>query len=71
MEQKQVIPRLCVICDQPLKGRSDKRFCNIKCKNYYHLEVQRSMKIITDDFFSSSTIRRKDGSIQIGHQFFD
>ena len=36
--------RLCVICDSPLFGRSDKIFCNIKCKNRYHAEVRKSYK---------------------------
>lgn len=38
--------RQCVICEKQLYGRSDKRFCTIKCKNFYHGEVRRSMKTV-------------------------
>lgn len=29
-------PRLCLLCSQPIKGRSDKKFCNTACKNAFH-----------------------------------
>jgi predicted nucleic acid-binding Zn ribbon protein len=41
--------RQCVICNKQLYGRSDKRFCDIKCKNYYHSEVRKSTKTITSE----------------------
>lgn len=28
--------RLCLYCNEPFKGRSDKRFCNTQCKSAYH-----------------------------------
>lgn len=28
--------RLCPICKNQVKGRSDKQFCSLKCKTYYH-----------------------------------
>lgn len=37
-------PRTCVICKRPLVGRSDKVFCDIKCKNYYHSEARKSQR---------------------------
>jgi hypothetical protein len=43
--------RLCVICDKQLHGRSDKRFCNIKCKNKYHSELRASKKSYSQDVF--------------------
>lgn len=41
--------RQCVICNKQLFGRSDKRFCDIKCKNYYHSEVRKSVKTISSE----------------------
>lgn len=41
--------RQCVICDKQLYGRSDKRFCGIKCKNYYHGQARKSMRTITSE----------------------
>lgn len=28
--------RKCRICDNLVRGRSDKLFCSVKCKSYYH-----------------------------------
>jgi hypothetical protein len=41
--------RQCVICNKQLFGRSDKRFCDIKCKNYYHSQVRQSVKTICSE----------------------
>lgn len=30
----------CKICGKELKGRSDKIFCSIRCKNYYHVNLR-------------------------------
>jgi hypothetical protein len=38
--------RVCIICERKLIGRSDKVFCDIKCKNRYHREIKVSMKTI-------------------------
>lgn len=32
----------CKICKAILKGRSDKKFCSIECKNFYHLSLRRA-----------------------------
>jgi len=45
-QNNSLIDRQCVICNRKLYGRSDKRFCDINCKNYYHSEVRKSMKTI-------------------------
>lgn len=34
MIKKQV--KRCLSCNKPLKGRSDKQFCDSDCKNAYH-----------------------------------
>lgn len=34
----------CKICKTPLKGRADKRFCSIECKNYYHVSLRKVTK---------------------------
>jgi len=31
----------CKICHKDIHGRSDKLFCSIKCKNYYHVKLRR------------------------------
>lgn len=31
--------RLCPICKNQIKGRSDKRFCSKTCKSYYHRKL--------------------------------
>jgi hypothetical protein len=51
---------LCVICDTKLFGRSDKRFCNIICKNKYHAELRKNNKSI-----SSETIKISHNNYQI------
>jgi len=34
--------RTCKMCKAPLRGRSDKVFCAITCKNEYHLKLRRA-----------------------------
>lgn len=44
----------CLFCDKPLKGRSDKKFCNADCRNAYNnqaykedeLEIRRTINIL-------------------------
>jgi len=31
----------CKICKKELKGRKDKLFCSLACKNYYHVNLRR------------------------------
>ena len=31
----------CKICKKELKGRADKIFCSLACKNYYHVNLRR------------------------------
>ncbi len=31
----------CKICKKGLKGRKDKTFCSIECKNYYHTSLRK------------------------------
>ena len=33
---KQIPKKHCEYCDEEIKGRSDKRFCNDDCRNNYH-----------------------------------
>ncbi len=49
MCQQERVLRQCVMCNSQLIGRSDKRFCDIKCKNKYHSEVRNSMKSIQSE----------------------
>jgi len=39
--------RKCRICKQPIIGRTDKLYCNINCKNYYHIQLRKaSAKVV-------------------------
>lgn len=31
----------CKICSKVIMGRSDKKFCSVRCKNYYHTNLRR------------------------------
>lgn len=35
----------CKVCKTSLTGRSDKIFCSLSCKNYYHLNLRRATKV--------------------------
>jgi len=39
--------RTCIVCEIEIYGRSDKVFCDIKCKNHYHAEIRKSAKTIS------------------------
>jgi len=39
----------CKICNKNLLGRSDKIFCSIQCKNYYHSNLRRVNRIAVHD----------------------
>jgi hypothetical protein len=32
----------CKICSKRVVGRSDKLFCSLKCKNYYHINLRKA-----------------------------
>lgn len=35
-------PRTCLVCEQELRGRLDKKFCDDACRNHYHNAKNRS-----------------------------
>jgi predicted nucleic acid-binding Zn ribbon protein len=35
----------CKICSKEISGRSDKKFCSTKCKNYYHVNFRRATAV--------------------------
>ena len=35
----------CKICNTKFEGRSDKKFCSVRCKNYYHTNLRRVTNI--------------------------
>jgi len=39
----------CKICNKEVKGRKDKIFCSVRCKNYYHTNLRRvtNMEVVT------------------------
>ncbi|RPD98243.1 hypothetical protein EGM88_07045 [Aureibaculum marinum] len=37
----------CIICKKEIKGRIDKKFCSIKCKNRYHTNLRSYTKTTT------------------------
>ena len=38
----------CLICKTAFRGRSDKKFCSISCKNSYHLQLKKANESFTD-----------------------
>lgn len=32
----------CKICKKDLRGRTDKIFCSVRCKNYYHTNLRKA-----------------------------
>ncbi len=39
----------CKICKKEVVGRSDKIFCSIKCKNYYHINLRKVTAIAVEE----------------------
>ena len=68
--------RICPVCGAPVKGRSDKKFCSVKCKSIhqyenrqkkeaFYIQVDRQLKVnrkILKSFNKKgfSTIRKTD-----------
>lgn len=42
MLQVKTEPRACLACGKPLKGRSDKKFCDDYCRNNYNNQLKAS-----------------------------
>ncbi len=38
----EVKPRLCINCNKPVKGRTDKKFCDDYCRNNYNNQLKSS-----------------------------
>ena len=36
----------CRLCKRPVRGRADKKFCSIACKNEYHVRLRRATAIV-------------------------
>jgi len=36
--------RTCLYCHEPMKGRSDKKFCSVQCKSSYHNQSTSSIE---------------------------
>ena len=34
----------CKICKKEVEGRTDRKFCSITCKNYYHIHLRHASK---------------------------
>ena len=39
--------RICKLCQNELRGRRDKMFCSLNCKNEYHFQLRRVTNIAT------------------------
>lgn len=60
MNQQSNEKRTCCVCESKLHGRSDKVFCNIKCKNKYHSEIRQKTKTVSDE-----TLKKLNRNYQI------
>ncbi|HEV8080769.1 MAG TPA: hypothetical protein VGP43_08660 [Chitinophagaceae bacterium] len=38
----EIKPRLCLNCNKPVKGRTDKKFCDDYCRNNYNNQLKSS-----------------------------
>lgn len=50
----------CKICSKTISGRSDKKFCSVRCKNYYHINLRRVTSIAVKEI---NTILHRNRSI--------
>ena len=50
----------CRMCKNPMKGRSDKLFCSLACKNDYHVRLRQVTNKATTD---TDTILHRNRSI--------
>jgi hypothetical protein len=50
----------CKICSKLISGRSDKKFCSVKCKNYYHTNLRKVTNIAVSQI---DTILHRNRSI--------
>ena len=50
----------CKICSNTILGRSDKLFCSVKCKNYYHVNLRKVTNIAVQEI---DTILHRNRSI--------
>jgi hypothetical protein len=52
--------RTCKVCDTPFRGRSDKIYCSVACKNVYHVDLRKkTAKVIRQ----TDTILHRNRSI--------
>ncbi len=59
--------QICLYCKETLKGRSDKKFCNVQCKSDYHnhAECFFQLKSIPVFQFKSIPFDLKDKGIPL------
>lgn len=38
--------KTCKMCKSPLRGRADKVFCSVTCKNDYHVRLRRATALV-------------------------
>ena len=50
----------CKICSNPILGRSDKLFCSVKRKNYYHINLRKVTRVAVKEI---DTILHRNRSI--------
>lgn len=74
----------CKICSHRIVGRLDKKFCSVRCKNYYHTNLRRvtnkaSVKIdrilhrnrsILLEIMGKNLTRKKVARIELEHKKF-
>ena len=50
----------CKISNKTIRGRSDKKFCSVRCKNYYHINLRKATTIAVKEI---NTILHRNRSI--------
>ena len=54
--------RYCGYCNKDIKGRSDKRFCDIQCKSAYHNSTTNPNEALIKDI--NKQLRRNRGALR-------
>jgi hypothetical protein len=58
----EIKTRFCGYCNKDLKGRSDKRFCDIQCKSAYHNSNTNPNEALIKDI--NKQLRRNRGALR-------
>lgn len=50
---------LCPVCDSPIKGRTDKKYCSLKCKSSHQYQIRKSEEVLYYKIDKQLKVNRK------------